>query len=174
MKAILMNKDVEVLMADYDPATGAYTKVNEIYNIEYAPYILNNFNNKFDSSDDFRAKLTEWFKNRGIPSWRDKLDLLLRRLGVSTAYELLDKSFGLSLSDQYWLKQVGSDITHNDINFFDNDFDYVGFMNASFSTKGNAILNISSLKTTNNTTDGILKKAWIIENENRYFIKGWL
>ena len=34
------------------------------------------------------------------------------------------------------------------------------------------IQNISSLKTPNNTTDGMLKKAWIIENGTRYLLKG--
>ena len=59
--------------------------------------------NKMDNTS-FRVNLSELFKGRGIPSWRDKLDLLLHRLDVITPTELLDKSVGLSLSDQYWIK----------------------------------------------------------------------
>ena len=85
---------------------------------------------------------------------------------------MLDKAFGLSLYDQYWLKPYDSSIKYDDINFFDNDFDYAEFMKASLSKNSNIIQDISSLKTPNNTTDGMLKKAWIIENWTRYLLKG--
>lgn len=52
--------------------------------------------------------------------------------------------------------------------FFDNDFDYAEFMEASLSKNSNITQDISSLKTPNNTTDGMLKKVWIIEDEVRY------
>lgn len=57
-------------------------------------------------------------KGREIPSWRDRLDLLLYRLNITAPCELLDKAFGLSLSDQYWLKPYNSNIKYDDINFF--------------------------------------------------------
>lgn len=173
MKCILMNKNTEVLSALYDSATGVFTQIFDVYNIDYAPYILKEVykkNNKIN--DDFRTNLSKWFKGRGIPSWRDKLDLLLHRLNVSAPCELLDKAFGLSLSDQYWLKPFDANIKYDDINFFDNDFDYAEFMEASLSKNGNIIQSIKSLKTPNNTTDGMLKKAWIIDNGTRYLLKG--
>ena len=40
MKCVLMNKNVEVLVADYDDAVKAFTKIIEVKNIDYAPYIL--------------------------------------------------------------------------------------------------------------------------------------
>ena len=40
---------------------------------------------------------SNWFKGRKISSWRDKLDILIHRLNISTPTELLDKAFGLSL-----------------------------------------------------------------------------
>ena len=102
MKCILMNKNIEVLLADYDSATGVFINVYEVYNIDYAPYILKSFYNSDDVNDTpFRTNLSGWFKGRGIPSWRDKLDLLLHRLNINATCELLDKAFGLSLSDQY-------------------------------------------------------------------------
>ena len=173
MKCILMNKNTEVLVADYDSATGSFTRIFEVYNIDYAPYILKSFYIKDEISDTpFRANLSNWFKGRGIPSWRDKLDLLLHRLNVTTTGELLDKAFGLSLSDQYWIKPYDLDINYDDINFFDNDFDYSEFMEASLSQNSKTIARASSLKTPNNTTDGMLKKAWIIDNGTRYLLKG--
>ncbi len=169
MRCILMNKNKEVLTCEYDLATGVFTEVYEVKDINYAPYILKSCDK---SSSFFRASLSEWFKKRGIPSWRDKLDLLLHRLNISAPYELLDKAFGLSLSDQYWLKEEGSDICYDDINFFDNDFDYAEFMEASLSNNNKLVIKESSLKTPNNTTDGMLRKAWVIDNGTRYLLKG--
>ena len=173
MKCILMNKNTEVLVAEYDSGVGVFTKIYDVYNIDYAPYILKSYYIDKDINDpSFRINLSKWFQGRGIPSWRDNLDMLLLRLNVVAPSELLDKAFGLSLSDQYWLKPFDSDIKYEDINFFDNDFDYDEFMEASLSKNSKMIKNDSSLKTPNNTTDGMLKKAWIIENGTRYLLKG--
>lgn len=172
MKVILMNKNTKVLEAEYDKATGVFTKIYEIYNIDYAPYILKSCYIKDEINDTpFRTNLSKWFKGRGIPSWRDKLDLLLHRLNIIAPDELLDKAFGLSLSDQYWINTVNSNITYDDVNFFDNDFDYAEFMEASLSKNSQTIVNKEALKTPNNTTDGMLRKAWIIENNIRYLLK---
>ena len=98
--------------------------------------------------------------------------MLLHRLNITAPSELLDKAFGLSLSDQYWLKPYNSDISYDDINFFDNEFPYTEFLEASFSKNSKTITSINSLKTPNNTTDGMLKKAWVIKNGTRYLLKG--
>lgn len=173
MKCTLMNKNKEVMLTEYDSATGVFTNIYDVYNIDYAPYILKSFYKNEDVNDtSLRTNLSEWFKGRGIPSWRDKLDLLLHRLNINAPCELLNKAFGLSLSDQYWLKPVDSNIKYEDINFFDNDFDYAEFMEASLSKNSKMIQNATSLKTPNNTTDGMLKKAWIIEDGTRYLLKG--
>lgn len=172
MRCILMNKNTEVLLTEYDSASSTFTNIYEVYNIEYAPYILKNLYNEKDFNDNsFRINLSKWFQGRGIPSWRDKLDILLHRLNIIAPSELLDKSFGLSLSDQYWLKPINTSISYDDINFFDNDFDYTEFLEASLSKNSNSIVNASSLNTPNNTTDGMLRKAWIIENGIRYLLK---
>ena len=173
MKCVLMNKKKEVLLAEYDSATSVFSKIYEVYDINYAPYILKSFYKEDEINDTpFRTNLSEWFRSRGIPSWRDKLDLLLHRLNISAPSELLNKAFGLSLSDQYWLKPYNTKINYDDINFFDNDFDYSEFLEASLSKNSKTIMSENSLKTPNNTTDGMLKKAWIIENGTRYLLKG--
>ena len=173
MKKILMNGVKEVLLAEYDTATSVFSKIYEVYDINYAPYILKSFYKEDEINDTpFRTNLSEWFRGRGIPSWRDRLDLLLHRLNINAPSELLDKAFGLSLSDQYWLKPYNTKINYDDINFFDNDFDYSEFLEASLSKNSKTIMSENSLKTPNNTTDGMLKKAWIIENGTRYLLKG--
>ena len=173
MKCILMNKNTKVLSCEFNEVSKFFDKIYEVYNIDYAPYILKSSSTYEDiNNTSFRTNLSEWFKGRGIPSWRDKLDILLLRLNIIAPSELLDKAFGLSLSDNYWLKPVDTNIKYEDINFFDNDFDYAEFMEASLSKNSKIIQNDESLKTPNNTTDGMLKKAWIIENGTRYLLKG--
>ena len=171
MKCILMNKNTEVLVAEYDDALKGFSEIYEIKNIEYAPYILSKIY-LCNQNEDIRVILSEWFKGRGIPAWRDKLDLLLFRLGIDRPEELLDKAFGLSLSDQYWIKPFDSKIKYDDINFFDHDFDSAQFLEASFSNNAFTVTNEESLKTPNNTTDGMLKKTWVIEDGKRYLLKG--
>lgn len=172
MKRILMNKNTEVLVVDYNDNLNVFDRMYEIVDINYAPLILKNY---YEEEKDYLVllkKLNEWFKSRGIPSWRDKLDLLMQRLNIDTPTELLDKVFGLSLSDQYWLKPYDSDIKYDDINFFDHDFDASEFVEATFSNTNRTVKSDEALRTPNNTTDGMLKKSWVIENETRYLLKG--
>lgn len=172
MKCILMNKNTEVLLVEYNAKLGRFDRMYEVIDINYAPLLLKNYYEEEKDKLVLLRRLEEWFKGRGIPSWRDKLDLLLHRLNIETADELLDKAFGLSLSDQYWLRPYDTDIKYDDINFFDNDFDYAEFLEASLSLNSKTIKKKESLKTPNNTTDGMLKKAWIIDNGTRYLLKG--
>ena len=167
-----MNRNAEIALLEYNEVLSGFDRIYEIININYAPLILKNYYEENKDDLFFLKKLDDWFKGRGIPSWRDKLDLLLHRLNVETTIELLDKAFGLSLSDQYWIKPCDLSIKYDDINFFDNDFDYSEFMEASLSLNSKTVKSEKSLKTPNNTTDGMLKKAWIIENNTRYLLKG--
>lgn len=168
MKVILMNKNTEILIAEYNEQLAVFTKIYEIKNIDYAPVIINQ---TLKTNHNDISALTEWFKGRGIPDWRDDLDLLLSKLGVSTPNELLDKAFGLSLSDQYWIKPLNSRVKYKNINFFENDFNSADFTNATFSNSNDFNTKIS-LISPNNTTDGRLKKSWVIQNSKRYLLKG--
>ena len=165
MKAILMNKNTKVLLAEIENNT--FLHILEIYNKEYAPISI--YNACFDKASSPLKALNEWFKGRGIPSWRKDLERLLRNLNVDYAEELLLKSYGLSLSDCYWIKEEKSNILWEDINFFDNDFEYLGYLEATYS---DTVTSNLSLKSPNNTTDGMLTKAWIIDNGVRKLIKG--
>lgn len=168
MKCLLMNKNKKVLSAEYQLSLGVFTEIYEVFNIDFAPLIISN---SYKNKEDLKVVLSDWFKGRGIPSWRDDLDLLLSKLNVSTPIELLDKAFGLSLQDQYWVKPIDSNIEYIDINFFEHNFENSEFTNATFSNTRNPNMNIS-LISPNNTTDGRLKKTWIIENGKRFLIKG--
>ncbi len=166
MKCTLMNKNTKIFdfEIDYD-----YNIINiyDIYNIEYAPYMLLSFSDFID----LIHKTNEWFNKRSIPSWRKQLQSLFEKLNVKSSEELVSKSYGLSLSDQYWFKEYNSDIKWENINFFTNDFEYEAYFDASLGISSNSSSKIS-LYSPNNTTDGMIQKAWIIDNKKRYLLKG--
>ena len=140
MKFTLMNKNKEVLVAEYNEILKVFTDIYEVKNIDYAPLIIFN---SYSKGKNITPILTDWFKGRGIPSWRDDLDLLLVKLNVTSPNELLDKAFGLSLSDQYWVKPTTSNIEHKDINFYEHDFQDSEFTNATIGTELNSSTKIS-------------------------------
>ena len=148
------------------------SKIYEIYNIEYAPLAV--FNASKNRSSSLTKTVNDWFRGRGIPSWRKDLEKLLDKLGVSSSDELLNKYYGLSLSDQYWLKDVNSDVKWEDINFFTNDFEYEAYLDASLDSSSKSIVSLDKniFKSPNNTTDGMLQKGWIIESGKRVLVKG--
>lgn len=166
-----MNKHTQVALIEYNEDVQAITNIYEVTNIEYAP--LSFYNAYFNTSISNVNAMNQWFQGRAIPSSRKNLNHLLERLNISSPGDLLNKHFALSLSDQYWIVDESSCIQWKDINFFTHDFDLTGFLQASLddSTHSYTVQN-DSIKTPNNTTDGMLPKGWIIENDKRILIKG--
>ena len=171
MKCILMNKNQKIMLIEYN-SYNVISKIYEIYNIEYVPLAV--FNASKNRSSSLTKTVNDWFRGRGIPSWRKDLEKLLDKLGVSSSVELLNKSYGLSLSDQYWLKDVNSAVKWEDINFFTNDFEYEAYLDASLDSSSKSIVSLDKniFKSPNNTTDGMLQKGWIIESGKRVLVKG--
>ena len=165
MQVSLMNRNKVVLEAEIIDNT--FTKIINIKNISYAPLAV--YNAYYDKSKSVVKELNEWFKGRGITSWRKYLEKLLNNLNIKYKEELLLKSFSLSLSDCYWIKESDSKIVWENINFFDNDFLYLGYLEATYS---NSVSSKLSLVSPNNTTDGMLSKAWLIEDNKRKLMKG--
>ena len=94
VKCILMNKKREVLVAEYNEISKFFDQIYQVKDMNYAPYILKSFDKEENINNTvFRTNLSEWFRGRGIPSWRDQLDLLLHRLNITAPNELLDKAF---------------------------------------------------------------------------------
>jgi hypothetical protein len=161
----LMNKKKRIAKLSINNATQKVEQVIEVYNQAIAP--LECITNKVINAID----ITNWFRSRGIPTWRDGLDDFLENMGVKSKDVLLNKAFGLSLSDQYWMNPVELYMDWEDINFFTNDFNSKDYIEACFENK---ILDEKEIDffSPNNTSDGMLKKAWIVDNHKRYLLKG--
>ena len=172
MKCILMNKNISIMLVEYNTTLNGIENIYDIYNIDYAPLSISNANKTLGAN--LLKQINDWFKGRGIPSWRKDLEKLLEKLNVSSPEELLNKYYALSLSDQYWLKEENSNVKWQDINFFTNDFEYEAYLEASLDSSSNLTTSTDKaiLRSPNNTTDGMLQKGWIIENGKRILVKG--
>jgi hypothetical protein len=95
----------------------------------------------------------------------------LESLGLQAPTELLKRSFGLSLSDQYWVRPLGSGVRWRDVNFFTNAFDE-DLGKALFSSfSSSAELDFNSPDA---TSGGDLPKRWTIDPSTgtRLLMKG--
>jgi hypothetical protein len=115
-----------------------------------------------------RQSLQEWWRGRCIPGTRNGIIETLEPFGSTLPAKLLPKGYNLSLSDQYWLCPKKKNIKWKDINFFENDFslDFGLFL---FGKKID--LNTIDLNSPDVTTDGWLKKRWVIKDGKRLLYK---
>lgn len=167
MKCYLMNENQKVAFIELRQSDNRIVKIYELLNIDYAP--LSVINAYHDKSKNITKEMNNWYRHRGIPSWRKGLSQLLENLNVHSTTELLNKAYGLSLSDRYWIKEEKSPLKWEDINFFENDYHGFRYLKVSLSTSQQLSPNLYS---PNNTTDGMLPKGWIIEDGNRILVKG--
>ena len=116
MNYSLMHKNVKVIDILLDEETGSIIEIGNVYNYIHLP-IGTTRNNSID-----RTLLNKWWVNRSIPISRIGVEEALEIFKMSTPQMLLSKCFGLSLSDQYWVKPIDSNLQWKLINFFDNTF----------------------------------------------------
>ena len=113
--------------------------------------------------------LNHWWRKRSIPASRSGIDKAMRILNIQMPQELLTKCFGISLSDQYWVKPAGMKVNWEDINFFDNEFsEDIGNILFGSKPKSDSL----DMMSPDCTADGYLKKKWKIINGTRCLVKG--
>lgn len=164
MKCTLMHKRKAVAEMELDESTGFILKISEIYDAEHLPVGISCKNGIAD-----RKALNEWWTDRSIPASRSGVRNALEHLNISNTKMLLVRCFGLSLSDQYWIKPQNEEISWDDINFFDNPFsEDIG--DVLFGTPKN--MEGFDFSSPDNTSDGCLKKRWKLINGKRCLVKG--
>ncbi len=115
-------------------------------------------------------ELNDWLKGRSIPASRAGIRDLYARLGRESTEHLILKCYALSLSDHYWLRPMGSTASWSSLNFFENDFaSDVGEMLFGREPADKKRINLMS---PDNTSEGWLKKKWIIQGGKRKLVKG--
>lgn len=160
----LMHKSIPVAAIELDEATATISSIHEIFSPEHVPVGIGIKKGQID-----RGALNEWWRGRAIPASRDGIKNALEELHITSTQKLLDKCFGLSLSDQYWICPEKSELDWNKVNFFQNAFsDDVG--NLLFGKKSDS--KAISLISPDNTSDGWLRKKWAMIDGKRCLIKG--
>ncbi|MCQ2070044.1 MAG: HipA domain-containing protein [archaeon] len=156
-----MHKDIPLIDLILEDGTGSIAKADIMYNEEHMP--LGTVNN----GEVNLYRLSKWWKSRSIPASRENLESFLNSLDIPCPEALLTKSMGLSLSDQYWVRPSGSDVSWASVNFFENDFsEDIG--NLIF---GHPTSSKPDLLSPDNTSDGIMLKKWKIIDGKRYLLK---
>jgi hypothetical protein len=114
------------------------------------------------------GKLEDWLNERAIPKQRSGLKRIIEEFGLPHPNRLLLDSLGLSLSDQYWLRSVGSKIAWRDVNFFQNDFstDLGEVLLGNLDARGRKFVSPDA------SSSGLLPKRWIITEGRRLLMKG--
>ena len=164
MKCTLMHKRLAVAELELDEATGFILKIDEVYQPEHLPVGVS-----FKNGIAERGQLNEWWTDRSIPASRSGVRNALENLNITNTKALLVRCFGLSLSDQYWIKPQDADIEWDKINFFENAFsEDIGDVLFGRAMKKEGF----DFSSPDNTSDGCLKKRWKIIDGKRCLIKG--
>ncbi|GHV38476.1 hypothetical protein FACS1894187_17320 [Synergistales bacterium] len=163
MNYTLMHKNVKVAELEINSRRGTIESVGGIDAFEHFPVGVTNEDGTLNY--DF---LDEWWERRSIPINRQGLNDAMEKLNIRSPKLLLEKCMGLSLSDQYWICPKDSDLRWSTVNFFENSFsEDVG--NVLF---GEGVKGAVSLISPDNTSEGQLKKKWIIADGKRCLVKG--
>lgn len=165
MKYTLMHKDIPVILLDIDEISCSISKIEQVYNEKHLPVGIHIRKGAVD-----RAELNEWWVDRSIPASRSGVRNALEALNLQNTKMLLTKCFGLSLSDQYWIRPFDrEDLKWSEINFFENPFsEDIGDVLLGKAVKKGAF----NFHSPDNTSDGCLKKRWKIIDGKRCLIKG--
>jgi hypothetical protein len=142
---------------------GNLLAIKELYNKDHLPVGVVG-----EAGNINTRNIEGWWNGRGIPKTREGLDGVLRTLHLRDKNELLIKSFGLSLTDHYWVCPADTALDWNEINFYDHEFS---------PDIGDAFFNRGkkegyNLMTPDNSSDGRLLKRWAVLDGGRVLIKG--
>ena len=149
---------------EIDEGTGAIISLGELYAPEHLPVGVPHSAGVVD-----RKALNAWWSGRSIPASRSGLREALETLQIISPILLLTKCYGLSLSDQYWVCPEDSGLQWEEMNFFDHPFsEEVG----SILFRDIPDKNAFNLMSPDNTSEGKLKKKWVISGDRRLLLKG--
>ena len=158
---ILKHKDLDVAMMKMDIRTGMIEYVLSVYLPEELPA---------GCAPDGTG-LGEWWKLRAIPDSRKGIRQVLSRLSEETSQSLMLSSYGLSLTDHYWIQPVGQELYWKDLNFYENNFeDELGDILTDSERDRSDSDGISKLSPSV-SVNGDMKKKWIIREDGRYLLK---
>ena len=158
-----MHKKIPVVELTLDDTSCVIIDIKKVINPEHLPVGVSAEQSAVD-----KVALSCWWRRRAIPASRDGLEHALDELDIALPEILLEKCYGLSLSDQYWICPKDSELKWEDVNFFDNPFsEDVGNILLGHASSSNS----NSLVSPDSSTGGWQKKKWSIIDGKRCLLK---
>lgn len=154
-RRIIMNRTHETLAFDFDERTGHAVGTATVIDEQRTPPEFTTHGKR----SVYAHRVDSWWRGRAIPSTRDGIARVLADLRLSNTVELLDRTRGLSLSDQYWVRDADEDVRWEDVNFFNNPFpEQLGYALLSERSSSHRF----SFDTPDASTGGDLPKRWTV------------
>jgi len=160
----LMHKNIPVVDMEIQSDTG---HIMRLFNLQAPAHLPLGVNTDDGMS---RKAMDDWWTMRSIPKTRVGIREALEQLREYSTAVLLIKCCGLSLSDQYWICLKGSGLKWDNINFFHNGFSKD--MGEILFGRELTELDCVNFMSPDNTTDGRLRKKWIVADGKRFLMKG--
>ena len=162
MRCDLMHKDIPVAELDIDDADGSIGEIIHVLDVDRLPV------GSVVDGDVRRDRLKAWWSGRSIPVTRSGIAHLMRALDLDSTGPLLSRSMGLSLSDHYWIRPSDTNVSWDEVNFFDNGFsDDLG----DLLFGKDVWVGEMDFRSPDSTSDGLLRKRWKIIGGRRCLIK---
>ena len=155
----LYHKNIQVLTVEYDSVTNKFGEIISINNDKHIPVGIQNIENY-----EMQRSLQLWWDSRLIPKNRSAY-----KNNWLEIERLKSESFGFNLSDHYWIKPAGSEMTWEKGNFLTNDFsEDIGKYIVGDISKDRLHLNPD---TPDLFSNGEQDKRWIIKRGKRLLLK---
>ena len=161
---ILKHKEIPVILFRMNEENYNILEVNEILAVDRLPFSIEDNN-----LTQCAIKLNSWIKGRGLADSRRDINKVKDMFKAENKEELIVRSYGLNLTDHYWLHKTEENLKWKELNFFDNKFD-------KLKVGGRANPDIDESvgdRSPNFCVDGSIEKRWVIkENDVRVLLKG--
>jgi hypothetical protein len=161
---ILKHKNNEVLYFEMNNEDYEVMGIKKIIDMQRLPFYVEDKNNIIE----YAVRLGTWIKSRGLSGSRKDIPNIRKLFKTDNLSKLIVDSYGLNLTDHYWLHNADNIIKWEAVNYFDNDFDQLKQSGNYSPVIDNSVKNPSP----NFCVDGSIEKRWVIVNGERVLLKG--
>ena len=162
---ILKHKNNEVIYFDMDNEKYKLLSIGKIVNYDRLPFSLEYKDNLIECA----IQLNAWIRGRGLSGSRKDLNDIKKLFNINEECKLIVESYGMNVTDHYWIHESDKDLKWENLNCFDNIFDEIKIGDNNDPTLDKGVKE----KSPNFCVDGSIQKRWIInEKGERALLKG--
>jgi len=162
---VLKHKEIPVIIFKMDDESFALLDVHKVFDKKRLPFRIDDTHNVIQCG----IKLNSWIKGRGLADSRKDLHKVQNLFNAKNKEELIVGSYGLNLTDHYWIHKTEENLSWRDLNYFDNKFDKLQIGTSQNPSIDESVGN----KSPNFCVDGSIEKRWVIKDDNtRVLLKG--